>query len=52
MRRTRSWSRVWRGIGDIGQAPVPTGATEVLQRIELSDEEQRKLAEYVLERFP
>lgn len=40
MRRTRSWSRVWRGIGDISQAPVPTGATEVLQRIELSDEEQ------------
>ncbi len=40
MRRTRSWSRVWRGIGDIGQAPVPTGATEVLQRLELSDEEQ------------
>ncbi|HEY6547238.1 MAG TPA: DUF4388 domain-containing protein [Vicinamibacteria bacterium] len=40
MRRTRAWSRVWRGIGDISQAPIPTGATDILQKLELSDEEQ------------
>jgi hypothetical protein len=45
MRRTRSWSRVYRGVGDIGAAPVPTGNTEILQKLDLSDEEQDILAQ-------
>jgi hypothetical protein len=44
MRRTRSWSRIWQGIGDISQAPIPTGATDILQKLDLSDEEQDILA--------
>jgi hypothetical protein len=40
IRRTRSWSRVWRGIGALDLSPVPTGNTEVLPKIELSQEEQ------------
>ena len=44
IRRTRSWSRVWRALGDIDSAPLPTGNTEVLQKIELSDEEGDILA--------
>ncbi len=40
IRRTRSWSRVWRALGDIDAAPLPTGSTEVLQKLDLSDEEQ------------
>ena len=44
IRRTRSWSRVWRALGDIDSAPLPTGNTEVLQKIELSGEEGDILA--------
>jgi hypothetical protein len=44
IRRTRSWSWVWRGIGDLDLRPVPTGNTEILPRIELSQEEQDILA--------
>ncbi|HVQ31635.1 MAG TPA: DUF4388 domain-containing protein [Vicinamibacteria bacterium] len=44
IRRTRSWSRVWRALGDIDSAPLPTGNTEVLQKVELSDEEGDILA--------
>jgi uncharacterized protein DUF4388 len=40
IRRTRSWSRVYRGIGSIDAAPVPTGNTEVLHRLDLTEEEQ------------
>jgi Domain of unknown function (DUF4388) len=40
IRRTRSWSRVFRGIGSIDAAPVPTGNTETLHRLDLSEEEQ------------
>jgi hypothetical protein len=44
MRRTRSWSRILRGIGgDIDSAPMPTGNQEALLRIELSEEEQELL---------
>ena len=44
IRRTRSWSRIWRALGAIDSAPLPTGNTEVLQKIELSDEESDILA--------
>jgi hypothetical protein len=40
IRRTRSWSRVYRGIGSIDAAPLPTGNTEVLHRLDLTEEEQ------------
>jgi hypothetical protein len=44
IRRTRSWSRIFRGVGgDIEAVPVPTGSTETLLRLELSDEEQEIL---------
>jgi hypothetical protein len=43
IRRTRAWSRIYRGIGDIDSAPVPTGNTEVLLKLELTDEEQEIL---------
>src|SRR5712692_1865229 len=43
IRRTRAWSLVYRGIGTIDSAPVPTGNTEVLFKLELTDEEQEVL---------
>jgi hypothetical protein len=44
-RRTRAWSRIFRGIGgDIDSVPVPTGNTEALLRIDLTEEEQEVLA--------
>jgi hypothetical protein len=44
IRRVRAWSRISRGIGgDIESAPVPTGNTEPLLRVELSEEEQEVL---------
>jgi len=45
IRRTRAWSRIFRGIGgDIDSIPVPTGNTEALLRIDLSEEEQEVLS--------
>jgi hypothetical protein len=45
IRRTRAWSRIYRGIGgDPDSVPVPTGNTEALLRIELSEEEQEVLS--------
>jgi hypothetical protein len=45
IRRTRSWSRIFRGIGgDLESVPMPTGNTEALLRIELTEEEQEVLA--------
>jgi hypothetical protein len=41
IRRTRAWTRIWRGIGgDIESVPVPTGDQETLLKIELTEEEQ------------
>jgi hypothetical protein len=41
IRRIRAWSRVYKGIGgDLEAVPVPTGNTEALLRLELSEEEQ------------
>jgi hypothetical protein len=46
IRRIRSWSRIYGGIGgDIESVPVPTGNTEALLRIELSEEEQEVLSQ-------
>jgi hypothetical protein len=46
IRRTRAWSRIFRGIGgDIESVPVPTGQTEALLRLELSEEEQEVLSQ-------
>jgi hypothetical protein len=45
IRRTRSWSRVWRGVGDLELRPVPTGNTEILPKLELDDEEQDILSQ-------
>ena len=45
IRRTRSWSRIFRGIGgDIESVPMPTGNQEALLRLELTEEEQELLA--------
>jgi hypothetical protein len=45
IRRTRAWSRIFRGIGgDLDAIPVPTGNTDALLRVELTDEEQEILA--------
>jgi hypothetical protein len=45
IRRIRAWSRVYEGIGgDVEAVPVPTGATEALLRLELTEEEQEILS--------
>ncbi len=44
IRRSRSWSQVTRGIGDIETVPVPTGQTDVLYKLDLSQEEQDVLS--------
>jgi hypothetical protein len=45
IRRTRAWSRVWRGVGgDLESIPVPTGNTEALLRVELTEDEQEVLS--------
>lgn len=44
IRRTRAWSRIYRGIGgDVESVPVPTGNNDALLRIELTEEEQEVL---------
>jgi len=41
IRRIRGWSRVYKGVGgDLEAVPVPTGNTEPLLRLELTEEEQ------------
>ena len=44
IRRCRAWSQVMRGIGSIEMVPHPTGNTEILYKLELSEEEQEILA--------
>ncbi|MCU0241450.1 MAG: DUF4388 domain-containing protein [Vicinamibacteria bacterium] len=44
LRRTRSWSRISRGIGGLESMPSQTGNTDVLYRLELTDEEQEVLS--------
>jgi len=43
LRRSRSWSQITRGLGGIDVVPVPTGNTEVLYKLELTEEEQELL---------
>jgi hypothetical protein len=44
IRRTRAWSRIFAGIGgDLDAVPMPTGNTDALLRVELTDEEQEIL---------
>jgi Domain of unknown function (DUF4388) len=44
IRRMKAWSPVLRGISDIESMPVPTGNTEVLYKLEMTEEEQEILA--------
>jgi hypothetical protein len=45
IRRTRGWSLIWKGMGgDIESVPVPTGNTEALLRVELTEDEQEVLS--------
>jgi len=45
IRRTRSWSRIWRGAGgDLEAVPVQTDNQEMLLKLELTEEEQEVLA--------
>lgn len=44
IRRTRAWSSVMRGIGNIESVPALTDHRDVLMRIELTPEEQEVLA--------
>lgn len=44
IRRTRSWSRVVKGIGSIEAVPVPAGSTAMLYKLDLTEEEQEVLA--------
>ena len=46
IRRIRSWSRIFRGIGgDIDSVPMPTGDQEALLRLDLTEEEQEVVAQ-------
>jgi hypothetical protein len=44
IRLTRGWSRIFRGIGGLEAIPVPTGNTEIIYKLGLSDDEQEVLA--------
>lgn len=45
IRRTRAWSRIWKGIGgDLEAVPVPTGNNETVLRVELTEDEQEVLS--------
>jgi hypothetical protein len=44
IRRSRSFSQVIRGIGDIDAVLVPTGTTEVRHKLDLTSEEQEVLS--------
>jgi Domain of unknown function (DUF4388) len=43
LRRSRNWSQITRGLGGIDVVPVRTGNTEVLYKLELTEEEQEVL---------
>jgi hypothetical protein len=44
LRRSRSWTQVLKGIGDIEAVVVPTGNTELLYKLELTEEEHEVLS--------
>jgi len=45
IRRSRSWSQVLHGIGDLDTVFLRTGDTDVLYKLELTEEEQEVLAQ-------
>ena len=45
IRRCRAWSQVLRGIGDLETVLVATGNTDVLYKLELTEEEQEILSQ-------
>jgi hypothetical protein len=44
LRRSRAWSHVLKGLGDIDATPVHAGNTDVLYKLELTEEEQEVLS--------
>lgn len=44
IRRTKAWSRVLRGIGDIESLPFPTGNSELMLKLDLTEDEQEVLS--------
>lgn len=44
LRRSRSWSQVLKGIGDIDAIPVPTGNTDLLYKLDVTEEEHEVLS--------
>jgi hypothetical protein len=44
LRRSRAWSRVYNGVGGLEAVPFPVGNTELLFRLDLTDDEQEVLA--------
>jgi hypothetical protein len=45
IRRTRAWSQILRGIGDLDTVFVRTEDTDILYKLELTEEEQEVLAQ-------
>ena len=43
-RRTKAWSRVLRGIGDIESIPFQTGQSELMLKLDLTEDEQEVLS--------
>jgi hypothetical protein len=43
LRRSRNWSQITHGLGGIDVVPIKTGNTEVLYKLELTEEEQELL---------
>jgi len=43
IRHSRAWSRIYAGIGGLETVPFPTGKTEVLYKLDLTDDEQEVL---------
>jgi hypothetical protein len=44
VRRAKAWSRVLRGIGDIESIPFQTGHSELMLKLDLTEEEQEVLS--------
>lgn len=44
IRRTKNWSRILRAVRSIDAVPVPTGQTDTLYKLELSEDEQEVLS--------
>ena len=44
IRRTKAWTRVLRGIGDIESIPFQTGHSELMLKLDLTEEEQEVLS--------